>query len=101
MEVCLSIFVILFILGFALLAQDRGNEKLLCTNCGYLGIVSKKAQGSCLIELALWLCFILPGLIYSVWRLSSKIYTCPDCESKNLIPENSPVAQRFISENYN
>lgn len=51
--------------------------ELLCTNCGYLGQPSKVMKGSAASELILWLLFIFPGLLYSMWRVYSKYEACP------------------------
>ena len=53
--------------------------KEICSNCGYVGQAKKVTKGSTLMELVLWLCFIFPGLIYSMWRLTTKHLACPKC----------------------
>lgn len=42
------------------------------------------------IELVLWLCFIIPGLIYSLWRLSTRSPGCPSCGQPGMVNVNSP-----------
>ena len=71
----------------------------VCTSCGYVGEPRSITKGSIWIELVLWLCFLLPGLIYSVWRLSSRHEGCPTCGHTTLIPADSPIGQKFIREN--
>ncbi len=71
----------------------------VCTNCGYVGKTKTVTKGHFALELILWLCFIVPGVIYSVWRLTSRHEACPVCENKNVIPGNAPLAQKFIYEN--
>jgi len=44
----------------------------ICANCGHLGDEKQVTKGSFGIEVILWLCFLIPGLIYSLWRLSSR-----------------------------
>jgi DNA-directed RNA polymerase subunit RPC12/RpoP len=34
----------------------------------------------------LWLCYIIPGLIYSIWRRSGAPSVCPTCNKETLIP---------------
>lgn len=70
----------------------------ICSNCGYLGWPKKITKGSFLIELVLWICFIIPGLIYSLWRLASRYKACPQCKAPNMIPENTPRGQKLIKE---
>ena len=73
-------------------------EVLLCINCGYQGESKKIARGSCLIEIILWLFLIIPGLVYTAWRLTSKFKVCPKCGAEKLIPLTSPVAQKFLDK---
>ena len=56
-----------------------------CTNCGATcqeGLM----KGSGWIEVILWLCYIVPGLIYSIWRRSGEQSICPTCKKETLIP---------------
>ncbi len=64
----------------------------MCTNCGYIGYPKKRVRGSFLMEVVLWLCFLVPGILYSIWRLASKRDVCPQCGAENMIPENSAAA---------
>jgi ssDNA-binding Zn-finger/Zn-ribbon topoisomerase 1 len=52
--------------------------------------------GSFAIELFLWLLLLVPGLIYSIWRLTARHQACPVCGAKTLVPSTSPAAQRFL-----
>lgn len=52
----------------------------ICPNCGWQGMPKKINRGSGLVAVALWLFFLLPGIIYSLWRLTArKIQLCPRC----------------------
>jgi hypothetical protein len=44
---------------------------MICQDCGAQGTPKSHTRGSILIELVLWLLFIIPGLLYSLWRLST------------------------------
>lgn len=55
-------------------------------------------SGSGFLEIVLWFCFLIPGLIYSLWRGSSRKYVCPSCSSAGLIPSDSPVARAMTTE---
>lgn len=70
----------------------------ICSNCGFTGPAKKVTKGSTLMELVLWLCFIFPGLLYSMWRLSSKHMACPQCGSTQLIPLDSPRGKKLQQE---
>ena len=69
----------------------------VCTTCGFKGYPKKKVKGSILTEIFLWIFFILPGLIYSIWRLNSKTWVCPKCGNQTMIPADSPVGQKLTS----
>ena len=68
---------------------------MYCKNCGATAHPKQITKGSIAIELMLWLFFIVPGLIYSIWRLSSRFKACPICQSPNMIPASSPIAQQM------
>ena len=74
-------------------------SEIVCTSCGYVGEPKTVTKGSFAIEVILWLCLLLPGLIYSVWRLSSRHDGCPSCGQTTIIPSGSPMAQKFFREN--
>ena len=59
--------------------------ELICTNCGYKGKPKLYTKGSIIIEIFLWLLFLLPGLIYSIWRHASRFKGCPKCGRENMI----------------
>lgn len=71
-------------------------DQIACSNCGYIGKSKRVPKGSMAVEIVLWLCFILPGLIYSVWRMSSYHASCPVCGSQNLVPLNSPNGRKIL-----
>jgi hypothetical protein len=70
----------------------------ICSNCGHTGKAKKVTKGSTLIELVLWLCFIIPGLIYSLWRLTSRHLACPQCGATNMVPLDSPRGKKLQQE---
>jgi hypothetical protein len=69
--------------------------KMVCTTCETVGEPKKATKGSFLIEVFLWLCFLVPGLIYSLWRLTSKQTVCPVCRASTLVPLYSPAGKRI------
>lgn len=73
-------------------------QKLICSACGHIGSSKTAVKGNILIEIVLWLCFIIPGIIYSLWRSSSRYKTCPKCGGTNLIPLDSPVGLKILSD---
>jgi hypothetical protein len=75
------------------------SEEVVCVSCGYVGEPRTITKGTMGVEVILWLCFVIPGLIYSVWRMSSRHDGCPSCGQTVLIPRTSPMAQKFLREN--
>jgi hypothetical protein len=73
-------------------------QEQLCMQCGTVAYMKRFMKGSLLTEIFLWLCALLPGLIYSIWRHTTVYWGCPQCDSPNVIPLTSPVAQKFFSE---
>ena len=70
----------------------------ICPNCGYTGKAKSITKGSILIELVLWLFFIIPGLIYSLWRLTTRHPACPQCGATNMVPLDSPRGKKLQAE---
>lgn len=73
-------------------------KQLICSACGHVGGGQSKIKGNGFIELILWLCFLIPGIIYSIWRSSSRYKACPSCGSTNLIPIDSPVGKKLLTD---
>lgn len=72
--------------------------EMICRDCGTIDRPKRVTKGSTMIELILWLCFIVPGLIYSFWRLSTRYDACSACGSTALVPVSSPVGRKIASE---
>lgn len=73
-------------------------QSMICSSCGTTGIPQSDTPGSFLIELLLWCFFLLPGLIYSIWRLSARKQVCPSCKGSGMIPLNSPRGRKLAQE---
>ena len=71
--------------------------KYVCAACGSRGEPKRMTRGSTLIELVLWLCFIIPGVIYSIWRLMADViqFHCPACGTAGMIPVNTPRGRQL------
>ncbi len=72
--------------------------KLICVNCGSIGTPKTVTRGNILIELVLWLCFLFPGLFYSLWRLTTRTKACRACGAPNMVPLNSPMGKKLQDE---
>ena len=70
--------------------------EMVCPRCGFKGFPEKYTKGSFAVELGLWIIFLLPGLIYSIWRLASRYYGCPSCGEAHMLPLDSPMAQKIL-----
>jgi len=75
---------------------ENPTDDMVCTNCGFRGKPVRATAGSFIVEVVLWLCFILPGLIYSVWRLTTRKQVCPKCKQPTMIPADSPRGRTLI-----
>jgi hypothetical protein len=71
-------------------------REMYCPSCGRIGRPKRITPGYFVLEVVLWLFFIIPGLIYSVWRLAARYDGCPYCEQKGMIPTDSPLARPAI-----
>jgi len=67
-----------------------------CLDCGFIGKPKQKTPGTFLWEIVLWLFFLVPGVIYSIWRLMARYQGCAKCGGKRIVPVDSPVAQAAI-----
>ncbi len=65
-----------------------------CPNCHYVG--KPKMKGSPSIELLLWLCWLFPGVIYSIWRRGDAGNVCIKCGVKGMVPIDTPKASAIV-----
>ncbi len=68
-----------------------------CPNCGTVAVPKRYTKGGFITEVILWLLFIVPGIIYSVWRLASRYHGCPQCGFRDVTPVESPVARAALA----
>lgn len=100
-----TLIVGLFLLSLALLftmvlrRADKASKKFLCKSCGAVGKAKSITPGSFLIEIILWIAFIVPGILYSLYRVTKRHSACPVCKSREIIPVNSPLAVKVLAEN--
>lgn len=74
------------------------NKQYVCKSCNHVGKSKSFVPGSFVIELFAWLCLILPGLIYTLWRASSKKKVCEMCSSKEIIGIDTPMGRKMVKE---
>ena len=70
--------------------------KYVCTACCCTDKPIKYRRGRNKREILLWICFIVPGLLYTIWRNTSTILACPRCETTTMISTKTPHGQRLI-----
>lgn len=71
-------------------------QPMFCPTCGTVAPPRRFTRGSFGVEVLCWLLFLLPGLLYSLWRLSSRYDGCSACGAPGLIPLSSPRAQQAM-----
>ncbi|MHC1743914.1 MAG: hypothetical protein AB9873_12890 [Syntrophobacteraceae bacterium] len=60
--------------------------KIICPTCSYAGESKEFPRGSRRIEISLWCCLLLPGMLYTLWRQSKdgRYQGCPECHNPNI-----------------
>ena len=71
---------------------------MVCATCGHMGPTKSHTRGTIVIEIILWLMFLIPGLIYSVWRLSTRRRVCAACGGATLVPPDTPTGKRLLQD---
>ena len=74
------------------------SKKPICGTCGTIGTPKTETRGSIFIEIILWLCFLIPGLIYSVWRLTTRRPVCRECGGHQLMPVTTPAGRALAAK---
>ncbi len=69
-------------------------RRMLCTECGQTDRPNTLIGGSDLLELVLWACFLVPGLVYCGWRHSARCKACAHCGSLDLVRESRAARDR-------
>lgn len=70
-------------------------KEYVCNNCGYVVEPVKVVRGNLVTEIILWFFFLIPGLCYSVWRVSGNEMVCPSCNSNQIVPVDSPKGKKM------
>jgi len=73
------------------------DKNFACISCRHVGRPKTYTKGSLGMEIVLWLLFIFPGIIYSVWRLTSRYNGCEKCKGASLIPLDTPEGKKIAS----
>jgi len=78
--------------------RERSIPAHVCKSCGIVGRPEEVTPGSLIMEIGLWLTFLIPGICYSIYRFASKYLACPACKNREIIPVDSPIGARIIAE---
>jgi hypothetical protein len=101
-EAVFLVGVVAAIVGLTIALQhqkaNRPEGSHICSACGSRSMPIRPNKGHGLIELVLWLCLFIPGLIYSIWRRSGLSNRCGSCGSGDVIPVDSPRGQKLLQE---
>ena len=83
---------------YLIVRDSKTTPGLVCKTCGYRGCAQSQVRGTLAVEIVLWLCLIIPGLIYSLWRGGARHFVCPKCGGRELIPADSPLGRKIVEE---
>lgn len=86
--------IVVYILVQIVAGFRSNSAQPICTVCGTRGS-DTVTPGSILVEIILWLCFLVPGLVYSIWRISARHEACPKCQSRAIIPVDTPAGREL------
>jgi hypothetical protein len=70
----------------------------ICSNCGSLNSDTTKEDGSTLITIILLICYIIPGIIYFLWRGSTKRIICKNCKNSTIIDAKTPLGKEMYAK---
>lgn len=75
-------------------------REFACKDCGHIGTPDGYGQlrGNFLMSALLWT-FVIPGMIYSIWRRCGK-GTCPKCGGTSFASLNSEFGKLALEEFY-
>lgn len=88
----IAVAVVWFFYSYAKDGLGPAGKFKHCMTCGIDAKPKPVTKGSILIEIILWLCFLIPGLIYSIWRSTTRTPSCPSCGGTTMVPSDSPAA---------
>lgn len=80
------------------LSNRESDDDYICRACGHRGVPESGKGGSAWILLILLMLYIIPGVIYWLWRRGTGYKSCPACGSKEVIPVSTPMGQKLAQE---
>ena len=73
------------------------DEDYICIHCGTKGLPVLVPRGHVYVEVFLWLCLVVPGVVYTLWRRLRKQEVCPECLYPEMISVYSPKARQMMA----
>ncbi len=71
-------------------------KKYVCMECGCQRDPVDAKRGLLVIEICMWLLYILPGVIYSIWRRVRKQPVCSKCRNPSVVLTSSSRAMGMM-----
>lgn len=71
-------------------------RKYLCMECGCQRDPIDAKRGLLVIEVFMWLLYIIPGVIYSIWRRVRKQQVCSKCRNPSVVLTSSSRAMGIM-----
>ena len=66
----------------------------------HIGPLELNKKGTLFIEIILWLLFIIPGLMYSIWRRTGRWFACKECGTHHIVPLSSPLGRDVLAKKH-
>lgn len=73
-------------------------KKMVCLECGTHARPKEAYKGNAILEIFLWLMFIIPGFLYTIYRSTSGYPVCKNCKSSRVVPEDSIMAKQLLEK---
>ena len=67
-----------------------------CLDCGFVGEPERNTPGTLAMEVGLWIMFLVPGIIYSIWRRVTQCERCALCGRDHIVSADSPAARAAL-----
>lgn len=92
----LLIGFLLYRIGQRASINDSLDEEAVCRSCESVAFPKTEKPGSMLFGICLFFVFVVPGVLYAIWRITNQTEVCSFCGSEDLVPKYSPAGERII-----
>ena len=75
-----------------------GTAQYVCRECEQACRAVRLTRGRFWLEVTLWILFFPVGIVYSIWRLSTRYNGCPACGSERLVDAETPAGKRLLGK---